>query len=391
MLTAQGLAYSGRAKGELDSFIKLTRHFSEAWMNGETEVAQDEFSAILGVTSEAADRVALIMRTEGLVAHLARSGDDGTFWAPAVNSVFRFRNIESIESYLHTVAEMVGQPAALVPVSPQGSVDAASDGSDVEECEAALSSEAKRGFVLMPFDLALGWLHTVIRLSGAKAGVRMKRADDISSPGVLLDQITDAIDEADVVVAVCTGRNPNVFFEMGYAWRDHNVILVAADSSDLSFDVRHYRTVLYAGGNAGEDKASFESRLRQAIASVALVELLPRGRRLDHAPLVKEVVRLVARFENRGGGKSRLILTNSGTVPVYDLDISIPGDVGGFRLVKVDLPIKCLRPGESIGLLAMSTMGGGPSVFDVSVTGHTEDGERVEELSTISLYGQGWT
>lgn len=386
-LTVRGLAHSDRAQEELDAFVKLTHHFVDAWKRRDTEVCETGFAEILGVPAEVAARTATILRTEGLIAYAARSVEGETYWRPSPNSVFQFRNIASIDDYLATTDRIMGQPAVLVSDEPNVISDRPEDVTDVSELEESLGPDAKRGFVLMPFVDSLAWLHETIRRAGVQQGVRIQRADDIFEPGVVLDQITTAIDDADVIVSVCTDRNPNVFFEMGYAWRDHRVILVAANSGDLPFDVQHYRTELYDGDAPGQDRGSLEERLRRAVASVLAEKQLPRGRRRDHAPAIKPVVRLSARFENHGGGRDRLVLTNGGTVPVYDVNIVIPDDVNGFHLMASELPLKVLRPGISIPLPAISTWGDGPSVFDVTITGRTENDEHVEELATVSLYG----
>lgn len=386
VLTVEGLVHSGGARPELDAFVRLARYFAEVWKRGDDEVPERSFAQILGVTGEVAKRTALILRSEWLVAHSRTSNDDETFWKPARSSAFRFREVASVDDYLSTVAAIKGQSA---PVESQDSGTVPEEGGEVvpaSELERSLPPDAKRGFLLMPFDGTLAWLHQAIRRAGARAGVRMERADDISSPGVVLEQIFRAIDEADVVVSVCTSRNPNVFFEMGYAWRDHNVILVAAGGDDLAFDVQHYRTVLYGGRDPGEDRASFEERLRGTIASVLLEERLPRGRRLSEAPPVKQVVRLGAQLEGRGRNSDRLVLTNAGSVSVNEVDVSIPDEVQSFGLVGDGLPLKTLRPGQSVPLLASRTMGGGPAIFDLAITGVTDDGQAVEELVTISLY-----
>lgn len=50
-----------------------------------------------------------------------------------------------------------------------------------------------------------------------KLGLTVARADDFFTANVVISDIWDAINFADVVVADCTGRNPNVFYEIGLA------------------------------------------------------------------------------------------------------------------------------------------------------------------------------
>jgi len=74
---------------------------------------------------------------------------------------------------------------------------------------------SKRGFLIMPFDTKFDWLRDDILAAGRSLNIVIERADDIFAPGVLLDQVLDAIDQAAVVVGICTGKNANVFFELG--------------------------------------------------------------------------------------------------------------------------------------------------------------------------------
>ena len=117
----------------------------------------------------------------------------------------------------------------------------------------------------MPFCDDLDWLRDEIVKAGSDTNVTVQRADDISLPGVVLDQVLEAIRQADVVIAVCTGRNANVFFELGYAWHTHNSVLVASSDEDLPFDVSHLRTEFYGKPGSGQDRATIRQRLTRAI------------------------------------------------------------------------------------------------------------------------------
>jgi len=73
-----------------------------------------------------------------------------------------------------------------------------------------------------------------------------RRADDIFEAGIIIEQIRRSeMFGADAVIAVCTVRNANVFYELGLADQIHKPILVAAEAQDLPFDVTHFRAQLY--------------------------------------------------------------------------------------------------------------------------------------------------
>jgi hypothetical protein len=101
--------------------------------------------------------------------------------------------------------------------------------------------------VLMPFEPKFDWIRGELTRAGQAAGYVVERADDIFTPGVIIEQIEKSIIEADAVIAVCTGRNANVFYELGLAQMVHEAILLAETDSDLPFDIAHRRAIIYGG------------------------------------------------------------------------------------------------------------------------------------------------
>lgn len=84
--------------------------------------------------------------------------------------------------------------------------------------------------------------------AAAKASVELLTSADIFEAGVVIEQIKREISSANVVIAVCTGRNANVFYELGLAeTRGFLPILVAPSKDHLPFDVQHWRSVMYEG------------------------------------------------------------------------------------------------------------------------------------------------
>src|SRR5437588_5270197 len=130
-------------------------------------------------------------------------------------------------------------------------------------------------FLLMPFAAEFAGLRKLIDEAGDAAGVRVARADDIFAGGVVIDQVKQHIANADVVIALCTGRNPNVFYELGLSDAAHRPILVAASSADLPFDIQHFRAQFYGGDEPAKSIDTLGSRLQAAIR-----ETLAEGRPL---------------------------------------------------------------------------------------------------------------
>ena len=110
-----------------------------------------------------------------------------------------------------------------------------------------------------------------IRAACAERGVDLRRADSIFRSGVVVDQIREALAEADLVIAVCTGTNANVFYELGMAEAmGHRPILIAPDARHLPFDKAHWRCHMYGG------KRLTTKNLRQRLAK-AIEETLSAG------------------------------------------------------------------------------------------------------------------
>lgn len=245
----------------------------------------------------------------------------------------------------------------------------------------------QRGFLITPFSQELNWLHDLVVEVSLREGVDTERADNIFAPGAILQQILDKIENADVIFAICTGKNPNVFFELGYAWQRHRPILIAEDTHDLPFDVAAFRTELYGRDTHGTDRHSLGMRLRKAVRATLLDENLPRGRRLSEAPAVQSASRLSAALHETGrSGSYRLVLTNSGTTEMHNVTVEVPKDATSFHLhVGDEFPLDILRPGESVKLLVSVSMGGGEQIFDLILHGDDPAGNALEFASKISL------
>lgn len=102
-------------------------------------------------------------------------------------------------------------------------------------------------FVLMPF---LNDLEPVyedhIKSVAEKLNLSVARADDFFTTHAIIDDIWTGIYKSKVVVADCTGRNPNVFYEIGISHTlGKPVVLLSQDIADVPFDVQHRRCIVY--------------------------------------------------------------------------------------------------------------------------------------------------
>jgi hypothetical protein len=76
-----------------------------------------------------------------------------------------------------------------------------------------------------------------------------------------------AVYRSRVVIADCTKRNPNVFYEIGMAHTvGKPVMLITLDEADVPFDLRHLRYIKYAYTPPGMD--AFEDALERTLQDV---------------------------------------------------------------------------------------------------------------------------
>jgi hypothetical protein len=101
--------------------------------------------------------------------------------------------------------------------------------------------------VLMPFTERLQRVYKVhIKRVAARLKMRVGRADDLFGAGPIMKDIWSAIHAARLIIADCTGRDPNVFYEIGLAHAiGRHTILISQSSPDIPFDLHHLRIILY--------------------------------------------------------------------------------------------------------------------------------------------------
>jgi hypothetical protein len=134
------------------------------------------------------------------------------------------------------------------------------------EGQPTVAVDATLCFVLMSFDPALSevW-EDAIHKSVADYGMQCIRADQVYGPGVIMNDIVANIKRARLLIADLTNRNPNVFYELGWAHSlDKEVILLSQTMDDVPFDIRHRRIILYTTTGRGLQKlrAEIQNHLR---------------------------------------------------------------------------------------------------------------------------------
>jgi len=113
--------------------------------------------------------------------------------------------------------------------------------------EAPARTHLDNCFVLMPFGSYFDTYYRDVYSPAIKeAGFEPVRADDLFSTGSIIEQIWEQISKAKVLLAELTGKNPNVFYELGLAHASKKpVVFVTGSLEDVPFDLRHLRVIPY--------------------------------------------------------------------------------------------------------------------------------------------------
>jgi len=120
-------------------------------------------------------------------------------------------------------------------------------------------------FVLMPFsdslkpvfDDHISHVSTMLDLTVA-------RADNFFTNQSIMSDIWSGICSTQLIVADCTGRNTNVFYEVGLSHSiGKPVILITQKTEDVPFDLRHIRYICYEFTPRG--MKDFEDKLMNTI------------------------------------------------------------------------------------------------------------------------------
>ena len=103
-------------------------------------------------------------------------------------------------------------------------------------------------FVLMPFEEKFQTIYyNVLKPLIDSLGYSASKADENLKIGTVIDQIQQYIRNAILVIADVSGKNPNVFYELGYAHGlNKNVLIITNNPKDVPFDISHIRYFQYS-------------------------------------------------------------------------------------------------------------------------------------------------
>lgn len=103
-------------------------------------------------------------------------------------------------------------------------------------------------FVLMPFVKEMDPIYIDhIKPVMESEGISCQRADEIVGTSIITFDIWEKINRSRFIIADLTGKNPNVFYEIGLAHAlGKEVILITQTINDVPFDLKSVRCIVYS-------------------------------------------------------------------------------------------------------------------------------------------------
>jgi hypothetical protein len=134
-------------------------------------------------------------------------------------------------------------------------------------------------FVMMPFGAWFDRYYAEIYVPAIKeAGFEPVRADELFTTGSVVEQIWEQIEKAKILLADLSGKNPNVFYELGLAHAAKKpVVFTAGQLEDVPFDLRHLRVIVYE-----VHEPEWASRLRTSVADYLRNAAKEPGKSIPH-------------------------------------------------------------------------------------------------------------
>ena len=232
-------------------------------------------------------------------------------------------------------------------------------------------------FCIMPFGHWFDrYYNEIFKPAIVCAGLEPHRADDLYTPSDIINDIWSYTTKAEVLLADLTGKNPNVFYELGLAHAiSKSVIMVTENIDEIPFDLRSLRIIKYDrklpewGKKLKEDitcaiEETIESKKGTVLPTFMRIKEEDKGKKIslrdkDILELKQEVNMLkkeVRSYKPVSTGSqpsfypvdSAIDVSNQGFLPVdYRIDISDQGlTAPTFKVIENDGLDKCPNCGN---------------------------------------------
>ncbi|HGW4197075.1 TPA: hypothetical protein ACNH0M_001121 [Morganella morganii] len=126
-----------------------------------------------------------------------------------------------------------------------------------------LSIKPKSVFILTPFNDRYLNDYKAIEQACINIGISVSRGDEERINGDILSYIVSQICSSQLIIANISGRNPNVFYELGIAQAlGKPVIIVSKGAKDIPFDLKNRQVIIY------EVLSDLTSKIQKAVVSL---------------------------------------------------------------------------------------------------------------------------
>lgn len=112
--------------------------------------------------------------------------------------------------------------------------------------ETQIEEEYNFCFVFIPFEPQFNDIYKTIKEATKQLGLSCNRSDDFYKSGRIMNTILENIQRAEIIIADLTGKNANVFYELGIAHCvKSNIILLTQSMKDVPFDLQDFHVLPY--------------------------------------------------------------------------------------------------------------------------------------------------
>lgn len=113
-------------------------------------------------------------------------------------------------------------------------------------------SDYKYISVMMPFAPQFSPVYKSIKDAAKSVPLEVIRADEVWNEHTVIQDIINIIYDSAIVICDLTGKNSNVFYEMGVSHAlGRHVIPIAQNINDIPFDIQHHRFLQYLPNSEG--------------------------------------------------------------------------------------------------------------------------------------------
>ena len=195
------------------------------------------------------------------------TGPEPTTWSRWLHQAVMpaFRDITTIQDYLNAQTKIINKDW-LYSMPRHSSLM----GAATQAASPATTVTSADLFVIMPFgqawsDGTYAFIRRAVNKLEISQQAHLYRADEITTPGQISEQVKDAITSARVVIADITGVNPNVMWELGYADGLGKAIVILNQNTESSpFDMQDRRQVTYRASPTDADETNLVRHLEAA-------------------------------------------------------------------------------------------------------------------------------